>query len=166
MVLVVLKGTASGYLRTARHWTEADDANRQRVADLSLRAWLAELVGPPVYVTNIVKSRAAQSEEEPKIITGPVYSVSALNRTEDPERAGGSEQVRLAAIMKSIQEAEERSAASHGITGDSIQPAPNLDDIKQEWLKLDTTHRQQFLLSTKANGHPDNSDTEIIDVTT
>ncbi len=86
---------------------------------------------------------------------------------EEAKRAGGSKQDRQAAIMKSIQEAEKRSATPHVIMSDSIQPAANLDDINREWDKLNMTGRNKFLSEKlRTHGHPDYSDQEIIDVTT
>ncbi len=36
----------SGYMRAARNWEQSDEANRKRVSDLSLRAFLGEMASP------------------------------------------------------------------------------------------------------------------------
>ena len=86
--------------------------------------------------------------------------------TEDPGRAGSPEPNQLAATMKSIREAEERSAAPRVIIGDSIQFAANLDGINREWDKLDTAGRDKFLSEKLlSHGHPDRR-AKITDVAT
>ncbi len=170
--------TARAYMQIARHWMEADEANRQRVADLSLRAMLTELAGPFVVSIRVAQSeekpettkvrvKLVETESEPKTITVPVYIAPALDQTEDPERAGGPEQDQLSATMKNIREAEERSATPHVIMGDATQSAANLDGINREWDKLDTADRDKFLSEKlRTHGHPDHRDTDIVDVTT
>ncbi len=87
---------------------------------------------------------------------------------EDSERTDGSDQSQIAATtMKGVVEADERSAALRVITGDSIQPPPNLDGINREWDKLNTAGRNKFLSEKLlTHGHPDKRSMDINDVTT
>ncbi len=79
---------------------------------------------------------------------------------------GDPKQDQLAATMKSIREAEERSATRRVIMGDSIQSRPDLDGINREWDKLDKAGRDKFLSEKLlTHGHP-NHRAEIIDVAT
>ena len=140
--------TARGYMQVARSWAEATKANRRALADLGLQGFLAEV-----------------AKEPRTTIAVPASSAPALDQTEDPERAGDPEQDRLAASMKSIREAEGKSATPHVIMGDSIQSAADLDGINREWDKLDTAGRDKFLSEKlRTHGHPDHRVTDIIDV--
>ena len=71
--------TASAYLRIARHWTKADDTNRQRVADLTLRALLDELAGPSFQLPPA--RHRAPSDGTTIIVTG---RKAETEPTEDP----------------------------------------------------------------------------------
>ena len=173
--------TARGYMQVARYWLEATKAKRRALAVLGLQGLLAEIAKPhripaePVEPEDpaaapaepritAVRFRGEDVVSGPKTIAVPASSAPALDQTEDLERAGDPEQDLLAATMKSVQEAEERSGASRRITGDSIQSAANLDGINREWDKLDMAGRDKFLSEKlRSHGHPDHN-TDIIDV--
>ncbi len=169
-------------MQVARYWQEATKAKRRALAVLGLQGLLAEIAKPhriPAEPVELEDPAAASAEPRitavrfrgedvvsgPKTIAVPASSAPTLDQTEDPERAGDPEQDRLAASMKSIREAEGKSATPHVIMGDSIQSAANLDGINREWDKLDTAGRDKFLSEKlRTHGHPDHRVTDIIDV--
>ena len=89
---------------------------------------------------------------------------SIFDQSLDTAFSVGIDPERRRAVMRGIREAEMSSGASRLITGDSIQPSQDLDDIKREWLKLDATGRREFNIWKKFNGDPDHDNTKIIDV--
>ena len=165
---------ARGYMQVARYWIEADKANRRALADLGLQGLLAKIAEPrctPAVEPEDTTAAPAEPktikfrviEEEPKTSVVRVVRVPG----EDSERTAGSDQSQIAATMKIIREAEEKSATPHVIMGDSIQSGANLDGINREWDKLDMAGRDKFLSEKlRTHGHPDFRDMDIIDVLT
>ncbi len=175
---VVSPRTARGYMQAARYWMEADKAKRRALADLGLQGLLTE----------IAKPRCIPAHELPaggKVDAHPMkvrFSVEEVGRStkiktttnevpsEDPERAGGPEQDRLAATMKSVREAEEESAApreSRFNKSDRLEfrRSLNLDAAKQAYLRLDKADRQEFR-NWAAEGATAPAPEIIIDATT
>ena len=169
--IAVSPRTARGYMQIERLWAEADKAKRRRVADLGLRALLAEIAEPKITTFHVVER---VTEEEPRKITARVHvedvesePITGIVHVVEEEPSRSPEPDRLAATMESVREADYRSGASRRITGDSIQSAANLDGINREWDKLDTAGRNKFLSEKlRTHGHPDYRDADIIDVTT
>ncbi len=163
--------TARGYMQAARYWTEADKAKRRALADLGLQGALAEIARP----RSTPAVEPGDSAAAPMMVrcaveevdrSGVIKIVTTEMPSEDPGRVGDPKQDQLAATMKSIREAEERSATRRVIMGDSIQSRPDLDGINREWDKLDQEGRDKFLSEKLlTHGHP-NHWAEIIDVAT
>ena len=99
-----------------------------------------------------------------EVTKAPFVNSPALNPTENLGLAGDPKQDQLAATIKSIREAEDRSAAPRHIMGDTIRPRQNLDAIKKEWNLLDAAGRREFNIWKRFNGDPDYDDTKITDV--
>ncbi len=136
--------TARGYMQASRFWTEADKAKRRALADLGLQGLLAKIAESRCTPT-VEPEDSTAAPAEPKTFTVRMGSVPA----EDSERAGGPEQDRLAATMKSIREAEERSAAPRESRFNKserleFRRSENLDAAKRAYLRLDKADQQEF----------------------
>ena len=105
--------TARAYMQIARHWMEADEANRQRVADLSLRAMLTELASPIPFK---LPAHRVQSDDLTSIVTvrevGPKTIIAPIRRVEsaDHPKDEAFESKKAAWLEADLEKLERRRA--------------------------------------------------------